>query len=114
MTDLDLWAAVVGALMPGLIAVVNRPSWPAWARAAVAVVVSVIAGAMTAYLGGDLHGISIVRAILLTLFSALGFYKLIWHPSGVAVAIEKATSPNTGGGRHELYDGESERQLYRS
>lgn len=114
-SDLDIWAALVGFLMPPVIAVVNRPTWQPWIRAVVAVAANLVAGGMTAYLTGYLHGVSIIHAVLVVLFAALGSYRVFWQPSKIVPKIEAATSPSVGGGRHELWDDdESERQLRRS
>jgi hypothetical protein len=104
MTDLDMWSAIVGFASPPLIAFLVQSKWAPWAKALTALVVCVIGGGVTAYLTGYLHGMSPARAVLVTLFSALAFYRMFWHPSKIAPAIERFTDlsqdDNTGTGAH--------------
>jgi hypothetical protein len=93
MTDAQMWALVVGALLPPLIAVAERPTFPSWARAAIALVVSAVAGFVTVWIAGDLNGKSVTSAILLTLIAAVSSYESLWRPTGIAPRVELATSP---------------------
>lgn len=107
MSDLDMWGAIVGFAMPPLIAVVASANWgPAW-RAVTAFLACAVAGGVTAWIGGDLEGLTPVRTILFVLFAALGAYKTFWQPSGIAPAIEDATSraPAAYRGRYERGNG---------
>ena len=112
LTDADIWSLLVGAGMPPIVALLIRAQWQSWQKAVTAAAVSVVGGGVTAWLGGYLHGMTIVRCVLMVLLSTLGFYRIWWRPSGIAPAIEKATSPTVG---NELFtDDEAERQLRRS
>lgn len=93
MTDLDMWSLLVGLALPALIAVVNRSHWPSWVRALVAVATSVVAGGGTAYLTGQLTAVTWVHAALVVAVAAVGSYRLWWHPSGIAPAIEAHINP---------------------
>ena len=105
MTNLDLVSALVGVLLPPLVAVVNQPRWPSWARALVAVVSSVAAGGMTAWVAGDLAGMSGLRAVLVVVAATLAAYRAWWQPSGIAPWLEHLTAVGTIGtareGEHE-------------
>ena len=118
LTDADIWSLLVGAGMPPIVALLIRVRWQPWQKAVTAAAVSIAGGGVTAWLGGYMHGMTAVRCVLVVLLSTLAFYRLWWRPSGIAPAIEKATSPAVGTGRHELYerfdDDEAERQLRRS
>ena len=102
MTDLDMWAGIVGFAVPPLVAVFVQSAWPAWARAVFAFVVCVAGGGVTAALTGYLHGMSPARSVLVVLFSALTFYRVFWHPSKIAPMIEKKTNL---GGPHPMIRG---------
>jgi L-lactate permease len=96
LSDLDIWSMVVGFLLPPLIAVILRSHWRPEVKAAVTVGVCLIGGGVTAYLMGYFHGVTLVRAILLTLGAALFFYRVFWKPSQIAPGIEAATTPDPG------------------
>lgn len=101
MSDLDLWSAVVGFVLPLLIAVVTRARWSSELKGAVTVAACAIGGTMTALLNGGLHGASVIRAALVVAASTVLFYATLWHPSGIAPAIEEMTTPDPkpAGGR---------------
>lgn len=92
MTDLDMWAAIVGFLMPPVVAALVQSAWASWARALFAFGVCTVGGGVTAALTGQMEGVSPARAVLVTLFSALTFYRVFWHPSKIAPMIEKKTN----------------------
>lgn len=92
MTDLDMWAGIVGFAVPPLVAAFVQSSWPAWARALFAFAVCMVGGGVTAALTGYLEGVAPARAALVVLFSALTFYRTFWHPSKIAPMIEKRTN----------------------
>jgi hypothetical protein len=93
MTDQDMWALLVGALLPAGVAAINRVAWPSWLKGVVAVVVSVLAGGVTVYLTGQLNGLAWTRAALVVAFAALAAYRTWWHPTGIARAIESGINP---------------------
>jgi uncharacterized membrane protein YqaE (UPF0057 family) len=43
MTDTQMWNLIVGVLLPPLIALVQRPTLPTWARSLIAVAASGVA-----------------------------------------------------------------------
>ena len=93
LSDLDIWSILAGFGMPLLIAFISSARWPGWARALVAVAVCIAGGTMTALLTGYYGGVPMLRAVLVTLIAALGFYRVWWKPSGIAPAIEAKTTP---------------------
>jgi hypothetical protein len=93
MGRLEMWALIVGFVMPLLIAIVQRSTWTQPVRALVMAVSSVIAGGLTAYFAGDLNGVDVTTAILLVAVTAIASYKGFWQPTTVAPKIEAATSP---------------------
>lgn len=100
MTDLEMWSLLVGVLAPFVAATVNRSTWPGWAKVIVVIVTSTIAGALTAQLAGELTGGTWLHSALVVGVAAVGSWRLIWHPSGIGPAWERATDlpPRTAGG----------------
>ena len=93
VSTLDLISVAVGFLLPPVIAIANRPKWPGWARLLVTVAACAVAGTAIAAATRQLTGKRRLEAVTVVVAAAIGFYKAAWHPSGVAPAIEKATSP---------------------
>lgn len=93
MTTLEMWSLLVGFFLPLAISAIQRASWSNPVRAAVAFGVCVLAGLGTVWLAGNFSTKNIVSSVLLVLVTALATYKGLWKPSGVAPAIETATSP---------------------
>lgn len=92
VSDLVMWSAIVGFVLPPLVAFVNQATWPGWARALVALAACIGAGAGTAAFDGSLTGQRWATAVLVVLTAALGFYTTFWKPSKIAPAIEQATT----------------------
>lgn len=95
MNDLQMWSLVVGTLAPTLIAVLQQPWWPKWARTLVTALFCLVAGGVTAWLNGELSGRGAVTAVLLVLVAALATYRSLWKPSGITNVIEIATTPDS-------------------
>jgi hypothetical protein len=95
MTDLQMWSLIVGFASPLIISVVEQPRWTASVRALITALVCIIFGALTAYFEGALTAERWVEAALVVGVAAITFYKGLWKPTGVAPAIEAATSPST-------------------
>lgn len=95
MTNLEMWALVVGFFSPVVLSVIQQPTWPQWARALVTFVFSVVVGGATAWFQNEFNGKDIVTTVLIVLVAAISTYKGLWQPTNVAPAIESVTS-----GRH--------------
>ncbi len=91
LSTLDRWSLLVGALLPVLIAAVNRAAWPGWAKLACSATVCLIASAVTAFLNGSLNGDDVVGSLILIGFTTYSTYHWAWKPSGVAQRVENAT-----------------------
>lgn len=92
LPDLAMWSALVGVLLPPLVAIVNQPRWPGWARAVITAAACIAAGGITAYLDGSLTGVRWLSAALIVAVAAVGSYQKFWRPSHIAPRIEAATS----------------------
>jgi len=90
---LVLWGSAVGFVLPLLISVFNQSRWSSQARGLVALVSSVIAALGTVYFEGSLGDRGDLASAFLAVFiTAIGTYKFYWAPSGIAPAVERATS----------------------
>jgi len=92
-SNLAMWALIVGTVLPPLLAIVQQPIWTQTLRTFVLVVASLVAGAGTAYFAGQLDGTDITTSVLIVLVTGIATYKGLWQSSGIAPAIEAATSP---------------------
>lgn len=89
-TSFDL--AIGGAALPFLIAFVNRPTWDPKVRGAVAFGVCLVAAALLAWLHGTLTLAHWRDTAVLVTGSAMVMYHALWKPSGLAHALEDATT----------------------
>jgi hypothetical protein len=98
MDDLTMWNLIVGFLSATFVLpVIQQPTWTSGRRAVVTFVYSIVVGLGTAFFTGAFDQLSDVRAgvtsVLLTMVAAIASYKGFAQPTGVAPAIEGATSP---------------------
>lgn len=91
-TNVLMWGAIVGFLMPALIAAINRRMWSSAAKAVCAFVLCIVAAGVTAFLTGDFDDTDdLVTAALAVFGAAITTYHFWWKPSGIAPKIEAAT-----------------------
>lgn len=95
MTNLMMWSLIVGFFMPPVQAVIQQTHWSSRVRAGVNFVACAVAGAGVAFFQGEFTGRRFVESGLVVLVTTIAVYKGTWKPSGIAPAIEEATSPNT-------------------
>ncbi|GHG80136.1 hypothetical protein [Streptomyces griseocarneus] len=93
--------AQVGALLPLLTAIVQRPAWSAEVKKVVAVVLALVAGVVTVAASGGWaqfqHGTLTFATLTAVLAASQATYDLLWKPSKVAPVIESVTSPKPSG-----------------
>ncbi|MFM9697910.1 hypothetical protein [Streptomyces europaeiscabiei] len=89
----------VGAVLPLLTAVVQRPAWPAKAKQVIAVVAALVAGVVAVAAEGGWgqfqHGQLTTVTILGVLAASQTSYDLVWKPSKLAPWIEALTTKRT-------------------
>lgn len=94
---LALWSAVVGFVLPPVLAMVMRSSWSSQVQGLVAFTACLAAAAGTVWLQGDLgRSQDLVTSFLLIFTAAIGTYRLYWKPSGIAPSIEAKFHPGKG------------------
>lgn len=87
-----MWSLVVGFLLPILIAVIQQEAWASWLRSVVMFVVCLIAAAGTVYFQGRFDVQDYITSALLIVVTAIGTYKGIWQPTGIAPVLEHVTT----------------------
>jgi|SRR6188768_2337766 hypothetical protein len=93
-TNMIMWSALVGFFLPLAIEVPKRQRWPSWAKGLFAFACCLLAAAGTAFFSGTLQNFrDIATAALFVTFTALGSYRLLWKPSGIANGINDTTNP---------------------
>jgi hypothetical protein len=93
VSNTALWAAALGYVLPLAIAFVNQPRWAPWVKGVLMLAVAAGDGLGTAYFGDQFHGKSVVTCVLVASIAIGVAYHTVWKPSGIAPAIERATSP---------------------
>jgi len=94
-TNLSMWSAVVGFLLPPFVSVVQQAKWPTWARSVVGFVACLAAATGTVYIQGpEVFTWQRWTTAALTVFvAAMTAYKALWQPTGIAASIEQKTTP---------------------
>lgn len=92
MSTFQMWALIVGFVLPPVLAVVQQSKWSSRLRAVVAFGACAVAGAGVAYFQGDLTGKRFVEAGLVVLVTAVATYRNFWRPTGIAPGIEAKTN----------------------
>ncbi len=92
-TDITLTSIVIGSLLPNIIAIVIQPEWRREARGLVAFGICIVAGVLIALLQGDIdRDGDVATSVVAVLITSQVLYQALWRPSGIAPAIERASS----------------------
>lgn len=92
----DTWAAIVGFVLPALVAIINREEWKPWIKAVVALLASVCVGTVTALLSGSFTGTTWVQAIAVVFAASQLAYHTWWKNSDITDWIEQSINIITG------------------
>lgn len=85
----DTWAALVGFVLPALVAIVNRSEWKPWVKGIVALLASVLVGTITALIAGNFTGSSWIQAIGIVFAASQVAYHTWWKNTDIAGLIEQ-------------------------
>lgn len=96
LTDVELWSAALGYVLPPVIAFVVQPRWSAPLKGLLMLLVAAGDGMGTAYFGHDFQGKPVVTSMLIAAVTIGIAYHTLWKPSGIAPKIEELTSPRSG------------------
>lgn len=84
---------LVGAITPLLTSLIQQPKWSKNLRIGVSVAVSVVIGFLIAAADGKLDNAGdLFSVVIAVIVAAEAFYQKVWKASGVAGAVEKATT----------------------
>jgi hypothetical protein len=87
-------ALVLGLFSPWAVAAVTQSHWSKTEKTAASVIVSVIVAVGSLLVDGKLGNVGdVFQTLLIVLTTAEATYQKLWKPTGVAGAIESATSP---------------------
>lgn len=93
MTNLQMWALVVGFLLPPVLAVIQQTNWSDRLRAVVAFLACLVAGIGTVLVQLDhWDWKDVVSTSLLILVTAISTYHAFWKKTGIATGIEVKTN----------------------
>lgn len=84
--------AVGAAVLPPVIAVVNQRHWPAQLKGIVALLLCCLYALLMTIVRGTVHWDSWRNVLLTVAGAAFVLYRTWWQPSGIAPAIEAATT----------------------
>lgn len=95
MSNTDMWSLIVGFFLPIGIAVIQQEHWRSAFRAVAGFVLCLVAAAGTVLIqvnSWDWH--KWIQSALLIVVTSISTYEGFWKKTGVAPAIEAATSPH--------------------
>lgn len=92
MRDVTAIDALVGALMPLVIALINQAHWSPRVKGGVALGVCVLAAALTEVLRGSSDWRDWRNTGVVVFGAALFLYRTWWQPSGITDTVERATT----------------------
>lgn len=98
LDDTVSWGVFAGVFTPLLISVAQRKTWTGATRTLVGVGISIVIGILTCLSDGTFtHTKTLLATVAAVTLVSVTTYKGLWKPSGIAPALEKATTP---GARH--------------
>lgn len=92
MSALLLASAAVGFLLPLALAKLNRVAWSPRVKSAFAFIACLLASLLTTVASGDMSFADWAAAAAVVFGAAQASYRGLWHPTGIAPAIEKSGS----------------------
>lgn len=93
MSNLQMWALIVGFLLPLGISVVQQQHWPNGLRAVVGFILCLVAASGQVLIQLDSWNWRVwIQSVLLIFVTAIATYHAFWKQTGVAPAIESSTS----------------------
>jgi biotin transporter BioY len=90
-----MWSLVIGFVSATfIIPILQQPHWSSRTRALLTFAYCIVVGIGNVFFQGEFDLKNLATSILLIFVSAIATYKGFSRPTGVAPAIETATSPN--------------------
>lgn len=98
LSPADQLSAVIGFFLPLLIAVIQNLHWKTQFKTIIAFLVYVAVAVVKLSVEQRLDWSHFQTTFLLIMFTSVAAFQGGWKPSGIAQAIEKATTPKREGG----------------
>lgn len=92
MSNLAQWSALVGFVIPILVAVVVQSKWSRAVRTVIGVAASLVAATVTALVEAKLTAGTWATSSIWVLTTAMVSYRNIWVPLGAAPWVEQKTN----------------------
>lgn len=93
LTDLVQWSALIGFLLPLLVAVVQQSHWSKAVRTVIGIIAVLVTSFVTTAVEGKLTWDRWAESLVVVFVLAMTAYKSVWVPLGAAPLIEEKTSP---------------------
>lgn len=94
--NVTMWNLIIGFVSATFILpIIQRPSFSMNLRALITALWSVLAGFVVVWVAGDFDATDILKSIGFVFMAAIVTYKGFAQPTGIAPAIENATSPGS-------------------
>lgn len=95
-SDVVTWNLIMSFISATFILpIFQRPSFPMWLRSLITVVWSIVVGFATVWFAGKWDATNLLQSVGLVFIGAIAIYKGFAQPTGIAPAIENATSPGS-------------------
>jgi hypothetical protein len=92
LTDLVQWSALIGFLLPLLVAIVQQSHWSSKVRTIIGVIAVLVTSFVTTAVEGKLTWDRWAESLVVVFVLAMTAYKSVWVPLGAAPFIEAKTS----------------------
>lgn len=92
---LEQWSGLVGTFLPMVIAVILQKSWSTPFKAVASLLTCLAAATVTTAAQGKLDPKNWTESAAIVFTAAMVSFHSFWKPTGIADAVEKATSKTT-------------------
>lgn len=92
-TSLSQWSALVGFLLPLIVAKIQSEKWSNQVRTIVGVAACAIAAVVTAYIDKTLNLHNFVQSAIVIFLMTKTSYLAVWKPTGTTDKLERNSSP---------------------
>src|SRR4051812_37277217 len=94
-SSLAQWSALVGFLLPLLVAFVQRQHWSNNVRTIVGVAACAIAAILTTWIEGNLNLHNFGQSVIVIFMMTKTSYLAVWKPTGTTQTIEQSSPGNS-------------------
>lgn len=95
MSNLAQWSALVGFVLPLLVAIVQQSHWSRAVRTVIGIIAVIISAGVTAFVENKLNWNNWATSLIAIATVAFTTYRNVWVPLGAADWVEAVTSKKT-------------------